>query len=73
MTQIKKISDHTAALHLDDGRVYILSNTMDGSIRGSFGQTIFRNDAKDWEVMPHTIGDYKIVPYGWNNNIPVFI
>ena len=73
MTQIKKISDHTAALHLDDGRVYILSNAMDGSIRGSFGQTIFRTDAKDWEVMPATVGDYKIVPYGWNNNIPVFI
>ncbi len=73
MSKTVRISDHSFAAHLDDGRVYILSNAIDGSLSGSFGSLVLRNDYKNWEVMPQSIGGYKIVPYGWDNNIPVFI
>ena len=69
MSEIKEISKHTAVAHMDDGRVYILSNALDGSL----GNSILINSRRDWEVMPQTVGDRKIVPYGWNNNVPAFI
>lgn len=73
MKNIKQISEHSFAAHLDDGRVYILSNAIDGSLKGAMGQTFIINGRHDWEVMPQTIGDYRIVPYGWNNDVPSFI
>lgn len=73
MNDIRKVSNHTYAAHLEDGRVYFLSNAIDGSLGGSFGNVILRNNYKNWEVMPQSVGDRKIVPYGWDNNIPLFI
>lgn len=70
---IRKISEHTYAAHLDDGRVYILSNAVDGSLQGAAGRSFVFGERRDWEVMPQTVGNYRIVPYGWNNNIPAFI
>lgn len=71
--KIRKVSEHTYAAHLEDGRVFILSNAMDGSIQGAVGRNFVLGNRRDWEVMPQTVGGYRIVPYGWNNNIPEFI
>lgn len=73
MTKIDRISKNTAAAHLPDGRVFILSNMVDGSLSQPHSNTIFRNDYRDWEVLPQTVGDYRIVPYGWDNNVPIFL
>ena len=63
----KQISDNSFALHLDDGRVFTLSNRrgddMD-SILWSVGRTY------NWENTPQSIGDFRIVPYGPNNLLP---
>lgn len=72
MSEIKQVSKHTVAAHLDDGRVYFLSNAIDGSLGDSFS-TIIRNNYRNWEVMPQSVGGRKIVPYGWDNRIPMFI
>ena len=71
--RIERISKNTAAAHLDDGRVFILSNKVNDSLASAYGTSVFRNDYRDWEVMAQTVGDTKIVPYGWDNNIPVFL
>lgn len=68
--ETKKISNHTYAAHMADGRVVFLSNRMDGI--GSYDKIWALND-KNWETMPQTFGDTKVVPYGWNNNIPTAI
>lgn len=73
MKHIEQISEHSVAAHLDDGRVFILSNAIDGSLAGAVGRTFILNDRRDWEVMPQSVGNYRIVPYGWNNDIPAFI
>lgn len=65
-----KVSEHTLAAHLDDGRVFILSNKMDGGI-GS--PVVWQNTERNWEVMPQHVGNFKIVPYGWQNDIPTRI
>ena len=69
---IKRISDHTAAAHLDDGRVLILSNRLDASLH-SFGNIVWQNHGRNWETLPQTVGDARIVPYGPNNEIPTFL
>lgn len=66
----KKISEHSYAAHLDDGRVYILSNRMDSSIGSS---VVWQNTDRNWEVMPQSVGGIKIVPFGWQNDIPTRI
>lgn len=66
----KKISKHSYAASLDDGRVLILSNSEPGL--GSFDK-LWKADARNWEVLPQTYGDVKVVPYGWQNNIPTFV
>lgn len=71
--EIRKISEHSYAAHLDDGRVFILSNSIDGSIQGAMGSNFVPDIRRDWDVMPQTVGGYKIVPWGWDNNIPGFI
>ena len=69
---IRRISDHTAAAHLDDGRVLILSNRLDGSLN-SFGSLVWQNTGRNWETLPQTIGDAQVVPYGPRNEIPTFL
>lgn len=63
----KQISDNSFALHLDDGRVFTLSNRRGddmNSILWSVGRTC------NWENTPQSIGDFRIVPYGPNNLLP---
>lgn len=66
----KRISEHTCAAHLDDGRVLFLSNRPDDSVASSI---IWHNTEKNWETLPQTVGDVQVVPFGWNNSIPTFI
>lgn len=66
----KQISEHSYAAHLDDGRVYILSNRMDSSIGAS---VVWQNTDRNWEVMPQSVGGIRIVPFGWQNDIPTRI
>lgn len=66
----EKITEHSWAAHLDDGRVLILSNRQDGI--GNFDK-IWQLSGRNWEVMPQTFGNVKVVPYGWNNSIPTLI
>lgn len=66
MSKVEKISEHSYALHLDDGRVYTLSNNMSGNVESLFWRVTDRN----WEYMPQSICGRKIVPYGADNMLP---
>ncbi|MCR4565470.1 MAG: hypothetical protein K5651_05205 [Bacteroidales bacterium] len=70
--KIEKISKNTAAAHLDDGRVFILSNRIDGSLN-SFGSLVWQNNGRNWEILPQTVGDAQVVPYGPRNELPTFL
>lgn len=69
MSKIDKISSHSYALTLDDGRVFTLSNAINGSLKSS----ILSTGDSSFESYPINIGEYKIVPYGSDNNLPIFI
>jgi len=66
MSDIRKISDHSFAAHCDDGKVFILSNGMEGGIDTSF----LGLSGNDYEAYPQTIGEHKIVPFGPDNLLP---
>lgn len=68
---IKKISDHTYAAEMHDGRVFILSNRMDFSMASVANS--FWNRNSNWERSPHTVGGATVVPYGPSNDLPTFI
>ena len=62
--EIRQIAPHSYAALMDDGRVYTLSN------RDGGWPEPYRHMAQDWEYMPRTVGDYRIVPYGEDNRLP---
>lgn len=67
MSTTKQISDNSFALHLDDGRVFTLSNKRGddmNSVLWSVGRSY------NWESVSQYVGDYRIVPYGLNNLLP---
>ena len=67
MSTVNQISENSFALHLDDGRVFTLSNRRDDDINSvlwSVGRSY------NWESLPQSIGDFRIVPYGPNNLLP---
>ena len=66
MTEVKAISRHTYAAHLDDGRVYLLSNKLGDGIPQNF----WRMGDPNWEVLPMNIGGERIVPFGHDNRLP---
>lgn len=69
--KIDKITDHTYAAHLHDGRVFILSSRMDYSM-DSLMRTVWHRSG-NWESMPHTVGPATVVPYGPSNDMPTLI
>lgn len=69
MSRIEKISDHTHVLTLNDGRAFALSSRSDPSLETVFWQSQQRN----WEQLPHTVCGEKIVPFGFDNNLPVHL
>lgn len=66
MSDIRKISERTFAAHLDDGRVFTLSNDRGGSLDSVLWEVHDRN----WEHMPYSVGGRKVVPFGVDNNLP---
>ncbi len=72
MTNVKRISKHTFAASLDDGRVYFISNRIDGSLNDTLGPMGW-SPRTNWEQSPQYVGDAKIVPYGPTNNLPTYI
>lgn len=62
----KQISDHSYA-HVVDDCVYTISTaTVDPNIDNALlGQA-----SADWEQMPQTLGNHRIVSYGTSNNMP---
>ncbi len=69
MSKVTKISKHSYALALDDGRVYTLSN---GHASG-MDSLVWSAGSRNWELLPHTVGDYRIVPYGVDNRLPTHL
>lgn len=67
MSATKKISNHSFALHLDDGRVFTLSNHRGDDMTSVLWSTCH---AQNWESLPQSAGEYRIVPYGPNNMLP---
>lgn len=67
MSKINRLSSNAYALHLEDGRVFTLStrtgDDMNSVIWGA-------NAARNWEVMPQYMGNFRVVPFGLNNNLP---
>lgn len=66
MSKVTKISKHAFALTLDDGRVYTLSN----SRTSGMDSMVWSVGNRNWELMPHTVGGYQVVPYGLDNRLP---
>ncbi len=66
MSEVKKISNHSYALHLEDGRCFTLCNSRDSSLDSLFWETQDRN----WEYLPQTIQGYRVIPYGIDNALP---
>lgn len=68
MTQIKKISKKTRAIHLNTGQVYTVS------MHDQFGEPdsvqSFSSHLTGWETAPQIVNGAKIVPYGHNNDLP---
>ncbi len=66
MSSIKQISDHSYALHLNDGRVFTLSNH-----RGSdLDSLVWHTQTRNWEYMPCSVGGHRVIPYGFDNLLP---
>lgn len=66
MNSIRKISEHTYAMHLEDGRVFTLSNNMSSSVENIF----WRMSDQNWEYSPQSVCGRKIIPYGNDNRLP---
>lgn len=65
--EVKKISDHSYAAHLEDGRVFTLST------RGGDAQIpglLWQNVAGNWETMPYSVAGENVVPFGHDNLLP---
>lgn len=65
-SKIEKISEHCFAATMEDGRVFTLSN------RGSMGAPSdhYALDQTAYDLMPYSIGDAKLIPYGVDNLLP---
>jgi len=69
MSNVKKISNNAAAIHLG-GEVY----TVAANYRGNDWQrTVLFDNKHNWERDPTYVMGKKIVPYGTNNDLPVVI
>lgn len=66
MSVVKRISDHSYALHMNDGRVFTLSNHKSSDLDSLLWQTQSRN----WEYMPASVCGYQVIPYGHDNMLP---
>ena len=63
---IKQISSHAYAAHLEDGRVFTLANNRDSNL----DTILWEAQERNWEYMPHSICGQRVVPYGYDNMLP---
>jgi len=61
-----QISDHSYALHTDQCVYTISTATVDPNI----DNMLLGQASADWEQMPQTLGNHRIVSYGTSNNLP---
>lgn len=66
MTGIRHIGGGAYAAHLDDGRVYTLSNRSGDDL----AMQLWRYAEVSWDTLPMSIGGERIVPYGADNLLP---
>lgn len=64
--EVKQISEHSYAAHLEDGRVFTLS-TQGGD---DMAFLPWRYNQHDWETMPFSVGGEQVVPFGHDNLLP---
>lgn len=69
MSRIDRISDHTSVLRLNDGRAFALSNRTDGGL----DSVLWAARQRNWEQLPQSVCGRKIVPFGFDNNLPVHL
>lgn len=66
MSEIRQLGEHSYAAHLDDGRVYTLSNG-----RGDdFAMAVYCYSQEDWDYFPQQAGGALVVPWGPANSLP---
>lgn len=63
---IKKIGTNSYALHLNDGRVFTLSNRAGDDMTAM----IWGVSDQSWEAFPYTVGGKRVIPYGRDNRLP---
>lgn len=68
MTEVKAIGRHSWAAHMDDGRVYLLSNKLGDGIPPAFWNL---SDHGVEPQLPMSVGGERIVPFGFDNRLPV--
>lgn len=51
---------------MTDGRVFTLSNRPQAPMDSLLWQSYSRN----WELYPHQVGGYRVIPYGHDNLLP---
>lgn len=66
MSGIRHIGGGAYAAHLDDGRVYTLSNRSGDDL----AMQLWRYAEVSWDTLPMSIGGERIVPYGADNLLP---
>lgn len=69
MSEVRRISEHSWALHVDDGRVYTLSN------KGADGidSLLWRASRVNWERAPYSVAGMQVIPYGTDNLLPTHL
>lgn len=69
MSEVKKISKNSAAIHTG-GSVYTVALNYHGN---DWQRTVLYDNKHNWEAQPTYVMGKKIVPYGTNNDLPVLI
>lgn len=63
---IKRLSKHAFAAHTSDGKVFTLSNHP----QAPFDSLLWQSYSRNWELFPHQVGGYRVIPYGHDNLLP---
>lgn len=69
MSRIERISEHTWAKTLDDGRVFTLSSNRDEGM----DSVLWRFQSRNWEYMPYSVAGARVIPYGFDNLLPTHL
>lgn len=64
--KIKRIGGNSYALHLQDGRVFTLSNRAGDDMTSM----VWGLHNESWDTFPYTVGGKRVIPYGRDNQLP---